>query len=150
MTMTITDQTKTEAELRLAELQAKRAALVEAAAARLAPTIDDQIAEETTRLEAAEALDRAQIEFGAKQVALVETAAGDVVIRRPHVAAYRKFQDAEGAKSDNAIEFVKSCLLYPPKPVFDKWYSSQAGILPGIANKAVELAGFRTGEAKGK
>jgi hypothetical protein len=143
----MTDDTS---ESKLEALRARRVALAEAAAARNAPSVDEQIAEETNKLEAAEAYDRAQVEHGAKQVALIETAAGDVVLRRPHVAAYRKFQDAEGNKSESAIEFVKSCLLYPPKPTFDKWYTEQAGILPDLANACVVLAGFRDKNAKGK
>lgn len=142
--------TDTTPETKLEALRARRAELAEAAAARKAPSVDDLIAEETTKLEAAEAYEKAQVEHGIKQVALIETAAGDVVLRRPHVAAYRKFQDAEGNKSESAIEFVKSCLLYPSKPVFDKWYTAQAGILPDLASACVELAGFRDKSAKGK
>lgn len=139
-----------EIELKLEAVRARRNALADAAAARLEPGPEELLATEERRLAEDEAFELAQSEHGARCVALVRTDDCALVLRRPHVAAFRKFQDAGGMTSQVAEELVKSCLLYPTKPEFDKACRALPGLLTKAANACVELAGFQREDIKGK
>lgn len=138
-----------DAAEKLAALRAQREALADAAAARLEVSDDEAVAIEEKLLAEDLALDKAQSEHGAKAVRLVRTDVGAVIVRRPHVAAYRKFQDGESS-TQVTEELVKSCLLYPSKSEWDKLMNVQPGVLTKVANACVELAGFRLSDVKGK
>lgn len=139
-----------EVEDRLAAVRAERAALAEAAATRLQPTPDEQLATEERALKEDQAFDSFAREHGARSVAIIRTEAGAVILRRPHIAAFRKFQDAGGLTSDTAEELVKASLLYPSKPELDKILRLLPGILTSLASTCVELSGFRNLELKAK
>jgi hypothetical protein len=139
-----------ELEERLAAVRAQRAALAEAAAGRLLPSTEEQLANEERCLKEDEAFDAFSKEHGARAVALIRTEVGAVILRRPHIAAFRKFQDAGGLTSDTAEELVKASLLYPSKPELDKMLRQLPGILTGLASQCVELSGFRNQELKAK
>jgi hypothetical protein len=138
--------TTEDAQARLDAIRAERAALAEAAAARLEPTVEEQIAAEERGLADDKRFAELQQEYGARSVKLIRTSAGAIVVRRPHIAAFRKFQDTGNLNSDATEEFVKSCLLHPSKPEFDKFMREQPGALVKIASVCVELAGFRSEE----
>lgn len=142
--------TPDELEAQLAAIRARRAALAETAQARLTPTLDEQVALEARALEEDELLERFQLEHGARAVAIIRTEAGAVIVRRPHIAAYRKFQDRGALTSDSAEELVKSCLLHPSKPELDKVLRLIPGVLVTLASACVELAGHRTADLGAK
>lgn len=130
-------------EEQLAEVRARRAALAAEREAILTGSPDDELAREQRALSAEEALTAAQRQHGAKRVALVTTDEGPVVLRCPHVAAYRKFQDTEGVDTAQTIELVKKCLLYPSASELTRMLEAQPGALVELANTVVELAGHR-------
>jgi hypothetical protein len=130
-------------EEQLAEIRARRAALAAEREELLAGSPDEQLTKEQRALAAEEALTAAQRQHGAKRVAMVVTDEGPVVLRCPHVAAYRKFQDAEGVDSAQTIELVKKCLLYPSAAELTRMLEAQPGALVELANTVVELAGHR-------
>ncbi len=140
----------TDAQAKLDALREQRAALAEQAAARLEPSIDEQIALEERALLDDQKFADAQIQHGARAVKLIRTEAGGIIVRRPHISAFRKFQDTGNLNSDATEEFVKSCLLHPSKPEFDKYLREAPGALVKIASVCVELAGFRSDEQRSK
>jgi hypothetical protein len=144
--------TDTNLESQLKAVRERRAALLAESEALLAESspLDAQLATEEALERAESALLEAQRKFGPKFVALVQTEAGPVVLRAPHIAAYRKFQDAEDLDSDKTEEMVKSCLLHPSKPELDKLLRLQPGALSVLANHAAILAGHRKVVIKGK
>lgn len=135
---------------RLAEIRAKRAQLADATEARLTPGIEEEIAIEERRLKEDEEFEKFQVEFGVRNVRLLRFDSGAVIIRKPHIAAYRKFSDSENVNNEAAEAYVKSCLLYPSKPEFDRIMRDFPGLLPKCAKHASELAGFRAADIQGK
>ena len=140
----------TDTETKLAELRAQRAALAEAAARRMEPTPDELLALEERSLKEDTALDAAQVQHGARAVRMVRTDAGAVILRRPHIAAFRKFQDAGELTSESAEELVKASLIYPSKVELDKLLREVPGCLTTLASVCVELAGFRAKDIQKK
>jgi hypothetical protein len=134
----------------LDEIRARRAALADAAAKRQEPTDAELLERERKALADDEAYEAAQREFGARAVRIVRTDEGAVVVRRPHIAAFRKFQDNGEFTSDVTEEFVRASLVYPSKPELEKILRLQPAALTRIASVCVELAGFRASELKAK
>jgi hypothetical protein len=137
-------------EAKIAEVRARRAALADASVARQTPTVEETLATEERALVEDEELDRAEEQYGARAVRMVRTEVGAVILRRPHIAAFRKFQDAGELTSDHAEELVRSCLLFPSKPELDKLLRQLPGILTQLASVCVELAGHRNVQLKAK
>lgn len=137
-------------EDQLAAVRAQRAALQEKAAARLEPSAEEQLALEQRGLAEDTAFEAAQSQYGARAVRIVRTEEGAVILRRPHIAAFRKFQDAGEANSETTEELVKASLVHPSKPELDKLLRAQPGVLVQLASVCVELAGFRTADIKAK
>jgi len=136
-------------EDQLAEIRARREQLAaEAEATEDTPEV--VLARETKALAAEEALAAARKEFGKTRVSLVQTDEGPVVLRCPHVAAYRKFQDSEEINTDKTLELVRGCVLHPSKPEVSRMLEVQPGALTLLANEVVRLAGHRKSDAKGK
>jgi hypothetical protein len=137
-------------EQQLEAVRAKRAELADIAKQRLEPSPEEALALEQRRLAEDEALDAAQRQYGARSVRMVRTDAGAVIIRRPHIAAFRKFQDAGELTSENAEELVKASLAFPSKPEFDRLMREVPGALVQCASVCVDLAGFRAADLKAK
>jgi hypothetical protein len=140
----------TDIEQQIAEIHAKRAALADAEAKRLESTPEERLALAQRGLAEDEALAAAQTQYGARAVRLISTEAGAIIVRRPHIAAFRKFQDAGELKSDTAEELVKASLVYPSKVEFDRIMRELPGCLTQAASVCVELAGFRANEVRSK
>lgn len=136
----------------LAELQAKRAALADAAAARAEPGLAELIAIEARKLKEDEALDAAQREHGARAVMMVriDDQTPAVIVRRPSTAAWRKFQDTEDQSSQTAEELVRASLVYPSKPELKAVLDEVPAMVARAADAVVQLAGFRTKSVAGK
>lgn len=135
---------------RLEALRAERAALKATIKARTTPTLDEQLAAEERGLAGEKAFDEAQRKYGAKQVQLVTTSEGSIVIRRPHWVAFRKFQDQKELTYESAEELVKGCLIYPAHSAFDRLLEQQPGVMTKLASVCVELAGFKLDDVKAK
>jgi hypothetical protein len=134
----------------LAQVRARRAELKAEAEAVATLTPAEELERERRALAAEEVLLAAQRQHGAKRVALVETDEGPIVLRSPHVAAYRKFQDSDTIDTDKTLELVRGCVLHPSKAEVGRMLEVQPGALTLVANKVVELAGHRKADLKGK
>lgn len=98
------------------------------------------------------ALEAAEKEHGelGRKVALVMTAEGPVVIKRPHRANVAKFLDSERATSATMEALVRSCLVYPGRDEFARLLDEQPAALTIIASEALTLAGAGAKALAGK
>lgn len=109
-------------------------------------SIDRESLDDKTR----DALAAAEKEHGEKRVALVMTAEGAVILRRPHRNNVSKFMDAEKINSAVMTALVKSCVIHPDKDAFERLLDEQPAALAPIANAALVLAGSGAQSLAGK
>lgn len=140
----------------LAALRAKRQALRNAQDAETATRATaDAIAKERRALGDDEARAAARKAHAPGTFAVVEgvgAASHDIVIlKRPHAAAFKAFQDKEGAKLDDIEALVKPCVVYPEAAVFDRLVTTeQPAVLVRCAEAVCYLAGARRSTELGK
>lgn len=135
----------------LAKIRARRATLAEAREARAAPSIQEQLAAEQRALADDEALDRLETEHGrvGSVIEIVRTEIGSVIVRRPHMAVFRRFQDDK--QDTTALEkLVRPCVLHPSKTEFDRMCEELPFILQKCADACCRLAGVRVEESRTK
>jgi len=138
-------------DARVADLNAQR----EQIALRRQQRADEEervqkLAEAERALRDEEAVDAAEQEHGAKKIAVVQTDLGVVIVKRPHVATFRKFQDKGSTDSESLEKLVRPCLVYPKLPEFELICSELPATLLRVANAVTMLAGVRTEELAGK
>ncbi len=118
-----------------------------------------ELREETPEVKAArearemadlEALVAASEKHGARRVRAVETAEGDIIIKRPNHMHYRRFVDAEDAKSDELERLVRSCIVYPSADQVDRIFEELPATLNVVASAIVQMAGHRAENVAGK
>lgn len=98
---------------RIEAIQARRAELHrERDAARA-------IADEEREADELEALYKLEVEHGSDRIAVVETAMGRIVFRRPTSLEFRRWQDGSKHDSSALEQLVRPCVLYPAKTRFD-------------------------------
>lgn len=135
----------------LADLRAKREAL---AAERQKRHEDEAAAAELEAAKRAladeEAIDAAEREHGARKVAVVQTECGAVIVKRPHVNTFRKFQDKGSTDSAAQEALVRPCLVYPTVFEFERICSEQPATLQQVASAVIRLAGFRVEDVTAK
>lgn len=145
--------TREELTERLARAQATATTLVRDREARA------ELAQLEASVEAAEraildeqAIARAEDEHGAlgRFIAVVQTDLGAVIVKRPHAATFRKFQDAASLKTRDLDALVRPCLVHPDRGGLDQILAEQPATLVRLANAVSELAGARVEEVSGK
>jgi hypothetical protein len=98
----------------------------------------------------AAALEKAELEHGAKKIAAVYTDSGVVIVKRPNHLLFRRFQDA-GEHSTMALEkLVRPCLVHPDGGAFETILEELPGTLLRTANAVTDLALGRTQEVSKK
>jgi hypothetical protein len=135
----------------LAAIRAKRQALAEAREARQTPSDAEQLAREQRELADDEALDRLETEHGriGSAIEIVRTDVGGVIVRRPHMAVFRRFQD--DPKDTKALEkLVRPCVLHPSKTEFDALCERLPFLLQRAADACCVLAGVRRDDVREK
>lgn len=135
---------------KLAEIRARRAALAEARDKRAQPTPAEQLAIEQRELATDEALEAAEIEHGRDSVECVRTDAGNVIVKRPHLATFRRFQDAGKSDAKTLDLLVRPCLVYPDKATFDQLCERLPFMLNLCADAVARLAGVRMEQQQAK
>jgi hypothetical protein len=147
------DHPTAQLEQRLAELRARRKQLDDEADAGAAERLMlEQIEVEERAIRDREALAKAEADHGpvGKKIAVVQTAVGDVIVKRSNPLHFRRFQDAGKTTSDELERLVRPCVVYPDIPTFERWLEEQPAALLRCANAICELAGIRTKEVEGK
>ena len=132
------------AKLREKEL-AREKRQEEARALREAEELELKLANE-------EAIEAAEVQYGeiGREIAAVETPEGVIIVRRPHPAHYRAFQDAKDASTTTVLKMVRPSVVHPDREVFDKLIGKFPGALPVLATQCSRLAGFKFEEVAGK
>lgn len=135
----------------LADLRAQREALAAERAKRL------ELEEAEAQLDAAkreladeQAIDAAEREHGARRVAMVHTDCGVVIVKRPHVNTFRKFQDRGSTDSAAQEALVRPCLVHPTVFEFERICGEQPATLQQVASAVIRLAGFRADDVTAK
>jgi hypothetical protein len=127
----------------LTPLQAKRKALEEARAAKLAErkardaaTVDDRAVADL------EALEKAEAEYGevGKMLGEIKTPVGVVIVRKPKYGEWRRYQDGKkGPEEQDTL--VYSCVVHPPLPEFRKLTHDFPALEVAVGNMLMKLAG---------
>jgi hypothetical protein len=77
-----------------------------------------------------------------------------VVLKAPKPIVWKRFRDRVSAEKEDldvvALDFVRSCLAYPPWPEFNAILDTEPFLLDKCANECAALAGNREGVATGK
>lgn len=133
----------------LARLRAEREALD---AAGEAERLREQIERERRELEQERAIAAAEAKHGKLGVAIgaVKTRLGVVILRRPHVAAFRKFQEIAEPKMVDVEAFVRPHVLEPSRETFDRWNDELPALLVSCAKVLGTLAAGAATELAGK
>lgn len=143
-------------QARLAALKEQRKALKEAqeaadAESALARAVE--LEERALRDEKAKA--EARTKYGPQGYAVV-TGVGDracdiVIVKRAHAAAFKAFQDKDGAKLDDIEALVEPCVVYPDRPTFSRLHmGDQPGVLLRACEAVLYLGGVRKSTDLGK
>ncbi len=145
----------TDMKTKIAEARAAREALEQSRAAKAAEVqLEDELAAELHALEEAQLVDKFESEHGplGRGIAVVRTARGPIVVRRPNASSYRKFLDKGAEKfSTEGLEILtRPCVLHPSKAAFDTLIEELPHALIDAGNAVCELAGVRKAERSGK
>lgn len=130
---------KAEIERKRADRESKRAAEVEVLKA-------EREAKELAALEDAECMHGPV----GTHIAVVETVEGIVIVKRPHPATFKKFQDAGKINSDTIAKFIAPCVVYPDAATFDALCDALAAVPMLCADAITSLAGARAKDQAGK
>lgn len=144
----------------LRELEEKIAAARAAREAREAKRDDnaraqklaDELAAEERALADLDVLDKIEAEHGPenKKWRRVNTGLGLVVVGRPALPTFRKYQDKGKTDSASLDQLVRPCLLHPTKAEFDAIVKEEPAALMRAANAVCYLAGIRKEDASGE
>ena len=141
------DQSATQ----LADLRAQRAALAEARRIREEQrAAAEQLIEEKRGLADDQALEAAEIEHGAKKIAVVRTDMGAIILKRPHPVIFKRFQDKGSLKHEDLEKLVRPSLVYPDAARFNEIMDELPATLLRCANTVSGLAGVRMEEVAEK
>ncbi len=137
-----------------ARLAAAEAAHAEAAQRRAEARSRSEMA---ARVEAAEraaadenALAEAESQHGAERIGIVETDLGRIILKRPHPAKFKQFQDSDRVTVDAVDEYVRSCLVYPEPARYDAICRELPATITRCGRVCNRLAGERAQAVEGK
>ncbi len=84
------------------------------------------------------------------KIALVDTALGVVIVKRPNHLHFKRFQDAGEITSAKLHELVQVCVVHPNLERFDALLEELPAVLTRCADAVVSLAGAKGKEVAGK
>jgi hypothetical protein len=148
-----TAQLNAELEQRLARA---RALVAEKEKAREQREADNALIREVEEAELkarnAEAVEAAELAHGeiGKKIALTYTPLGVIIVKRPHTALFRRFQDSKEASTEEALKLVRPSVVYPDRATFDEWIDKVPGVLFSLTKQCSHLSGYSASEAAGK
>src|SRR5690606_3881381 len=127
----MSDQQNDDLAVLRAELARIRAEREELDAAAEAERLREQVERERRELEQERAIAAAEAKHGKLGAAIgaVKTRLGVVIMRRPHVAAFRKFQELAQPTMADVEQFVRPHVLEPNRDEFDRMSDELPGLL---------------------
>lgn len=143
-----------EIKAQIAALQDKREAIETARTQRAEPTLAEQLAIEQRRLVEDEKFDELLREHGPNMIEMVRPEqrpdVGAVIVKRPHLATYRRFQESGKADFKTFDQLLKPCLLYPGKAEFDALCELMPALHTICCDTIVRLSGHARKETEAK
>jgi hypothetical protein len=117
-----------------------------------AQRLADELEAEERALADLDVLDKIEAEHGPenKRWRKVPTGLGLVVVKRPALATFRKYQDKGKTDSASLDQLVRPCLVHPTKAEFDRIVEQEPAALMRAANAVCYLAGIRKDDASGE
>jgi hypothetical protein len=109
-----------------------------------------ELEQEKQALTDEQALSELEGKYPASRIRAVQTDMGLVVLQRPRAPEYQRFVDKGDASYASANSFVAPCVLYPTAQKLHSMLDEMPGILPGLLNNVIELAGVKLKEREGK
>lgn len=146
-------QITTSLEERLARARAARNEVEKARAEREAERrLLEQVEEAELAARDAKAIEEAEIVHGpiGKKIAATYTPLGVIIVKRPHTALFRRFQDAKEINHKEATKLVRPSVVYPSLDLFDQWMEEVPAALFSLAKQCAQLSGAALEEAAGK
>jgi len=105
-------------------------------------------------LELAEALDQAELNHGPEgtHILVLDTGTehGSVILKRPHKARYRAYQEKRNTKTEDTEALVRSCIVYPDAERLDRLFDELPGSLGRFGLAMAKLAGHRQDDLESK
>lgn len=145
------DSTPKTVQQELAELEAKREAIaLRREAFANAEAEADKLAAAQRGLADDEKIEALELEHGTRKIAVLRTELGAVVVKRPHLNTFRKFQDHGATDSEALGKLVRPCLVHPDVANFEKICAERPATLMQVANACIRLAGVRSEDLAGK
>lgn len=132
-----------------ARLEAVRAKREEIAKARRAleasRSAEQELLDETRALADEQAIHAAEIEHGpiGRRFMAVKTDAGTILVKRPHMNTFRKYQDNGESDSASLEKLVRPCVIYPDLARYEEILAEVPAALMKCANAVTYLAGVR-------
>lgn len=117
-----------------------------------AQKLQDEIEAEERAIKDLDLLDKIEAEHGPenKRWRKVITGQGLVIVVRPALPTFRKYQDKGKTDSASLDQLVRPCLLHPSKAEFDAIVAAEPAVLMRAANAVCYLAGVRKDDAAGE
>jgi len=138
-------------EEKLAQVRAERARLqAERDAKEAARSTEDLLEAESRALADEKALADAEEKHTAKRVRMVRTDMGAIIVKRPHPAIFKRFQDKGSMKTDDLDALVRPNVVYPDLGRFDQILEELPATLIRLADAIAGLAGTRGDDISGK
>jgi hypothetical protein len=106
------------------------------------------------QLELAEAIERAELDHGPEGTHILvldtETEHGSVILKRPHKARYRAYQEKRNTKTEDTEALVRTCIVYPDAARLDRLLDELPGALGRFGLAMAKLAGHRQDDLESK
>ncbi len=119
-------------------------------AARRRQYTDGQLLE--LELERARVIDAAEEKYGVVDDGIAVIAVSDapdapiVIVKRPPMATFRKYQDSKANASEAASAFVRPCVVHPAQDAYDRLLNEYPALLTRLTKACAKLAGYRDDE----
>lgn len=136
-------------DAKLAAVRAKRALVAAARNARNEQRgAELQLESELQGLADDEAIARYEVEIGpiGKQIMVVDTDMGAIILKRAHALKFKKFQDKGQQTHEAAYMLAQPCVVYPDSARFDVIVDALPATTIRCANAVAVLAGVRSEE----
>lgn len=138
-------------EERLKQIRERRAALD--TAREEPPPLEEQLAREERELADAEALAKAEAQFGrvgSGKLATVKTPAGLVILKRAGTPNFKRFMDLEKVTVEEAERLARPCVIHPSLEAFDRMCDDMPALIGVCADAVATLAGAKAKTQAGK
>jgi hypothetical protein len=145
-------ETETPDQARLRELREKRQRIEDEREARAQPSVADLIALEERKLREQEKLAELEMQHGkvGREIDILESPVGAVILKRPTMNVFRRFQDSGTTESKDFEQLVRPCVLYPSRADFETMCEQVPMLLAQSAAMCIRLAGLRAEDIKKK